>query len=365
LNAPLTSLAQLSAQPLTIAEPIVSLQGVSKTFAARKGGSAVSALDSIDLSVPRGSVLGVIGRSGAGKSTLIRLVNGLEKPTAGRVIVDGAEISSLPERELRHARRSIGMIFQHFNLLSSRTAAENVALPLELAGFEASAIGKRVDELLDLVGLSDKRDRYPAELSGGQKQRVGIARALATKPKVLLSDEATSALDPETTRSILELLARINAELKLTILLITHEMSVVRSIAREVAVIERGRIVEQGSVFDVFTRPTHAVTRSFLADETGRALPSSIAARLRPDPWPGSQAVLRIVFRGSNANEPLLARLAREAGVEASILAGTVDEIAGRPFGSLVVSVPAGTLDGTLAFLSAHGLETEVLGHVA
>jgi D-methionine transport system ATP-binding protein len=306
-------------------ESIVCLEGVGKVFPARRGGTAVAALDGIDLTVARGSVLGVIGRSGAGKSTLIRLVNGLEKPSSGRVIVDGDEISALPERALRDARRSIGMIFQHFNLLSSRTAAQNIALPLEVAGYGKAAIRARVEELLALVGLADKRDRYPAELSGGQKQRVGIARALATKPKVLLSDEATSALDPETTRSILDLLARINAELGLTILLITHEMAVIRSIAREVAVIDNGQIVERGSVYDL----------------------------------------VRVVFRGPHATDPVLARLARELGIDANILSGSVDEIAGQPFGTLVIGLPQPSLSPALAFLKQHGLDTEVLGHVA
>ena len=276
MNAHLGYLGDQHAQRLVPAETIVRLEKASKTFPGRDG-QPVTALQDIDLTVPQGSILGVIGRSGAGKSTLIRLVNGLEKPSSGKVIVDGADIAALPEAALRHARRSIGMIFQHFNLLSSRTAAQNIALPLEVAGYDKAEIRTRVEELLALVGLTDKRNRYPSELSGGQKQRVGIARALATKPKVLLSDEATSALDPETTRSILDLLARINDELGLTILLITHEMAVIRNIAREVAVIEGGRIVEQGDVFEVFTRPHHEVTRSFLADESGRALPPYVA----------------------------------------------------------------------------------------
>jgi D-methionine transport system ATP-binding protein len=364
MNFPLSVPAH-DLQRLVPAEAIIRLDGVSKVFPGRRGGAPVTALADTSLTVQQGSVLGVIGRSGAGKSTLIRLVNGLEKPSSGRVVVDGAEISALPEPALRHARRSIGMIFQHFNLLSSRTAAENVALPLEVAGYDRAAIRARVDELLALVGLADKRDRYPAELSGGQKQRVGIARALATKPKVLLSDEATSALDPETTRSILDLLARINRELGLTILLITHEMAVIRSIAQEVAVIDGGRIVEQGDVFGVFTRPEHPVTRSFLAEETGRVLPAHLAERLRPDPAPGGQAVLRIVFRGPHATDPIIARLARELNVDATILAGSVDEIAGRPFGTLVVGLPEASLSTALSFLHQHGLDTEVLGHVA
>jgi D-methionine transport system ATP-binding protein len=346
-------------------QPMVQLSGISKTFPGRQGSSAVAALQTIDLAVEKGSVLGVIGRSGAGKSTLIRLVNGLEKPSEGRVVVDGQLVPDLPEGELRHARRSIGMIFQHFNLLSSRTASENIALPLEVAGYDKPAIRARVAELLDLVGLSDKRERYPAELSGGQKQRVGIARALATKPKVLLSDEATSALDPETTRSILELLGRINKELKLTIVLITHEMEVIRAIADRVAVIEAGRIVEEGEVFDVFTRPQHPVTRSFLRTQTGRALPAYIAERLKPEAGPSDQSVVRILFRGPHATDPVVARLARDLGIEANILAGTVDEIAGRPFGTLVIGVPAAQTQRTITFLGQHGLESEILGHVS
>src|SRR5918994_1028096 len=359
MNAPLGYIGDKPSQRLIPAEPIVRLEKISKVFAGRDGQS-VTALRDVDLSVAQGSILGVFGRSGAGKSTLIRLVNGLEKPSAGQVIVDGADIAALPEAALRHARRSIGMIFQHFNLLSSRTAAENVALPLEVAGYDRAAIRARVDELLALVGLADKRARYPAGLSGGQKQRVGIARALATKPKVLLSDEATSALDPETTRSILDLLARINDELGLTILLITHEMAVIRNIAREVAVIEGGRIVEQGDVFDVFTRPQHDVTRSFLADEAGRALPLYVANRLRSEATPESQAVIRIGFRGPHATDPVLARLARDLDIEANILSGSVDEIAGRPFGTLVVGVPETSVSITLDFLKKHGLDMEV-----
>ncbi len=365
MNFSLTGFQDDPLQRLVPAEAIIRLDNVSKVFPGRRGGASVTALAETSLTVQQGSVLGVIGRSGAGKSTLIRLVNGLEKPSAGRVIVDGAEISALPEPALRHARRSIGMIFQHFNLLSSRTAAENVALPLEVAGYDKAAIRSRVDELLTLVGLADKRDRYPAELSGGQKQRVGIARALATKPKVLLSDEATSALDPETTRSILDLLSRINRELGLTILLITHEMAVIRSIAHDVAVIDGGRIVEQGDVFNVFTRPEHPVTRSFLAEETGRVLPDHLAERLKSDHAPSDRAVLRIVFRGPHATDPVLARLARELSIDANILAGSVDEIAGRPFGTLVVSLPQASLSTAIAFLKQYGLDTEVLGYVA
>ena len=356
----------LSGSPLP-ENNMIHLQDVSKVFPPRKGGEAFTALKSVSLSVGKGSILGVIGRSGAGKSTLIRLVNGLEKPTSGQVIVDGVNISGLPEKDLRVTRRTIGMIFQHFNLLSARTVAGNIAFPLEITGqYDKAHIRKRVHELADLVGLSDKMDRYPAELSGGQKQRVGIARALANNPKVLLSDEATSALDPETTQSILELLSRINKELGLTILLITHEMAVIRTIAREVAVIEAGEIVEQGNAFDVFTRPQHALTRLFVSEETGHNLPSYFAAHMVEAPVEGGQAIVKIIFRGPNATTPVLAHLAVEKGISANIMSGTVDEIDGRPFGTLVVGIRGGEtpLNETLAFLKALDLDAEVLGYV-
>lgn len=365
MNMPLSAgLAEPPVDPP--ADALVRFEGVRKVYPARAGGEAFVALDHIDLSVGRGSVLGVIGRSGAGKSTLIRLVNGLEQVSAGRVLVDGADITAMNARALRTARRSIGMVFQHFNLLSSRTAYGNVALPLEIAGVSSSEIRKRVEPLLELVGLADKRDRYPAELSGGQKQRVGIARALATQPKALLSDEATSALDPETTQSILDLLGSINAELGLTILLITHEMSVVARIARQVAVLDAGRIVEQGDVYDVFTRPQHPTTRSFLAEASGRTLPGWLTRRMHADAQRGDQAVVRVVFRGPVATDALVSGLVRAQNVDVNILSGAVDEVAGKPFGTLVLGLPAApaTLEPALAWFVSHGLDVEVLGYV-
>jgi D-methionine transport system ATP-binding protein len=347
-------------------EPLIRFERVSKTYAARHNGAAVAALHGIDLSIPAGSVLGVIGRSGAGKSTLIRLINGLDRPSSGRVFVGDAEVSALRERDLRAVRARVGMIFQHFNLLSARSAADNVALPLEIAGWKPAAIRARVADLLALVGLADQAGRYPAELSGGQKQRVGIARALATGPDVLLSDEATSALDPETTRSILALLRRINRDLGLTIVLITHEMSVIRAVADRVAVIEHGAIVEEGPVFDVFTRPRAAVTRSLLAGEMGLGLPPGLADRLAHAAQPGATLVLRIAFEGAAAGTAILARLARETGIEAAILAGTVDEIGGRPFGALAIGLPPGPDVAARArtYLTSHGIETAFLGYL-
>ncbi|WP_442579640.1 methionine ABC transporter ATP-binding protein [Mesorhizobium sp. ASY16-5R] len=346
---------------------LVRLEAVSKTFPASGASTEVTALDGIDLSAPQGSVTAIIGRSGAGKSTLIRLVNGLEKPTAGRVLVDGIDVAPLSEAGLRDIRRSVGMIFQHFNLLSSRTVFGNIALPLEIAGLSRGAIETRVAPLLDLVGLSDKRDRYPSELSGGQKQRVGVARALATEPKLLLSDEATSALDPEKTRSVLDLLRRVNRELGLTILLITHEMEVVKRIADHVAVIDRGKIVERGTAFDIFSAPRHETTRALLSGLPGYRLPEALALSLKPHPWNGSAPVLRITFAGDAARQAPLSRIADVVGPDFSILAGAVDEIGGQPFGSFVVSLaPHGQqIDRTLAALDARGFHAEVLGHVA
>jgi D-methionine transport system ATP-binding protein len=344
---------------------MVAFEGVTKRFG--DGAQSFTALDGVDLTVGRGEITGIIGRSGAGKSTLIRLVNGLEKASSGRVVVDGIEVGGLNEAGLRGLRREVGMIFQHFNLLSSRTAFDNIALPLEVAGFDRAAIGKKVGPLIDLVGLGDKVARYPSELSGGQKQRVGIARALATSPKLLLSDEATSALDPETTQSILALLKQINAELGLTVLLITHEMEVVKTIASHVAVIDRGLIVEQGRTFDVFTSPQHETTKILLSSTLGTSLPEWLRAGLKAQPSAGDRVLVRLTFFGATAFQPLTARLVTEIGGDVNILAGSIEEIAGEPFGTLVVAYPTTSevLERANRFFAATGLTTEVLGYVA
>lgn len=344
----------------------ITIEHVGKTYPARKGSGAVVALDDINLNVPEGAIVGVIGRSGAGKSSLIRLINGLERPTQGRVIVNGTEITALNEPALRQARRFIGMVFQHFNLLSSRTAFQNIALPLEIAGVAKADIAKTVLPLLDMVGLADKRDRYPAELSGGQKQRIGIARALATSPKVLLSDEATSALDPETTDQILALLKKINNELRLTILFITHEMAVVKALADRVAVLEHGKIVEEGTTYEVFASPRHEVTKRFVSSVTGSQAPDWLLAKLKADRQSGDGAVLRIAFRGSEASEPLVSHIARTFDIDVNILYGQVEMIAGHPFGTLIVSIPAepDTLSRIIDQLKTGGNTVEHLGYV-
>ncbi|MGO7163185.1 methionine ABC transporter ATP-binding protein, partial [Rhizobium johnstonii] len=279
----LVSTTAIEAQSRAAAsEEVVRLTDVKRRF------GTTAALDGISLTVKRGEILGIIGRSGAGKSTLIRCLNGLERADSGEILIEGRDITGLSEQELQPLRRRIGMIFQHFNLLSAQTVEENVALPLKIEGLAKSERLKRAHELLELVGLADKAKAYPASLSGGQKQRVGIARALAARPALLLSDEATSALDPETTRSILALLKDINRKLGLTILLITHEMEVVRGIADRVAVIDAGRIVEEGQVWSVFANPQAEITGSLLGGIRPQ-LPEHIAGRLSATA--GSEAI--------------------------------------------------------------------------
>lgn len=314
---------------------MIHLQQITKRYPTPQG--EVEALHPLDIHIAPGEIFGIIGRSGAGKSTLIRCINLLERPTSGRVIVAGADLTALNEDALRAARREIGMIFQHFNLLSSRTVVDNIALPLELSGMAKGEARTRVADLLELVGLAAHRDHYPAQLSGGQKQRVGIARALASSPKVLLCDEATSALDPETTRSILALLRDINQRLGLTIVVITHEMQVIKDLCDRVAVLDRGSVVESGPVFDVFTAPQSEVTRVLLQDVIGQELPPGLLSRLAQPHIRQGGHVWRLSFGGEEVDHPVISTLTRQFQLDLNILHGQVDEIQGRPFGSLVV----------------------------
>lgn len=342
---------------------MIDLRNITKRFAGASG--SVEALREVSLTVAQGEIFGVIGRSGAGKSTLIRCINLLERPTEGSVHVGGRDLTALSSADLRVARRDIGMIFQHFNLLSSRTVFDNVALPLELRGESRAAIKAKVAPLLDLVGLTDKADKYPAQLSGGQKQRVGIARALATDPKVLLCDEATSALDPETTEQILTLIKDIRDRLNLTVVLITHEMAVVKEIADRVAVMEQGRIIEQGETFEVFTQPKHPTTRSFVADLIGFDLPPALQKRLAAQPA-GNSHLWRILFTGPHADEPVIAELSRNLGLDLNILHGRIDEIQGRPFGVMVVQARGdeAKLLAAKSYLASRKLSVEELEDV-
>jgi D-methionine transport system ATP-binding protein len=296
------------------------------------------ALDGVSLDVAPGEIFGIVGRSGAGKSTLIRCVNLLERPDAGRLSVLGQDMLALPDAGLRAARRGIGMVFQHFNLAARRTVAENIAFPLEIAGIPRAERAARVAELLPLVGLEAKRDAWPAQLSGGQKQRVGIARALASRPRILLCDEATSALDPETTADILKLIRSLRDRLDLTVLLITHEMSVVKEICDRVAVMEAGRIIEQGRVFDVFTRPESPTTRSFVAEVIGHSVPHGTVARL-PEPEEGeARRLLQVLFAGPSSTRAVVSEASRRFGLDLNIVSGRIDEIAGEPFGLMALA---------------------------
>jgi D-methionine transport system ATP-binding protein len=332
---------------------VIRFVDVHKSY--RVDGKDIPALQPFSLDIADGEVFGIIGHSGAGKSTLIRLINLLERPSGGRILIGDVELTALDDAALRAQRRHIGMIFQHFNLLSSQTVVDNIAFPMRLAGErDPGAIRRRVDELLERVGLTAHADKYPSQLSGGQKQRVGIARALANHPSILLCDEATSALDPQTTASVLELLAQINRELKLTIVLITHEMDVVRRVCDRVAVLDGGRIVEHGNVADVFLHPQHDTTRRFV-DE---ALPEeaaggkSIYARV-----PGR--ILRLSFRGEATWSPTLGRVTRETGVDFNILAGRIDRIKDLPYGQLTLAMQGAGTDQALRSLRAAGIDVE------
>ena len=345
---------------------MIKLENLHKTYRTDTG--SLEALRGVSAHIREGEVFGVIGKSGAGKSTLIRCINMLERPTAGSVVVDGEELTTMPERQLREVRKKIGMIFQHFNLLSSRTVYENVAFPLELAGTAATEIAAAVDPLLELVGLADKRHQYPAQLSGGQKQRVGIARALASQPKVLLCDEATSALDPQTTHSILTLLKDINQRLGLTVVLITHEMQVIKEICDRVAVIENGLIIEEGSVVDLFIRPQTATTREFIRTIVNHELPELFSdLQFSPTPLPGGSLMLRLSFIGSSANEPVIAGLVRRFSVDVNILSGNIDHLKNTPFGTLLVELSGdgAAVQAALNYLNAKELGIEVIGYVA
>lgn len=326
-------------------ENAIAFTDVRKVY--QQGDHALVALDGVSLRVKPGEIYGVLGQSGAGKSTLIRCVNQLEKPTSGSVQVNGQEMTQLSGKELRHARQHIGMIFQHFNLLSCRTVAQNVAFPLEIIGYSKLQRKAKVEELLALVGLEGKANAYPAQLSGGQKQRVGIARALAGEPKVLLSDEATSALDPQTTRSILDLLRDLNRRMGLTILLITHEMGVVKYICDSVAILNAGRIVEQGPVSDLITKPESLLSQEFFPRRVNRA------------PRPGA-VIATIAFDEALADEPIFSALTRHFDVNVSILSGSVEPVGDRRVGQFQIELAGEKAADALKYLHELNYAVEV-----
>ena len=333
---------------------MIEFTNITKTFTTKK--SSVCALENVSLKIEKGDIFGVIGFSGAGKSTLVRMVNALEKPDSGTVIVNGKDISQLHGRELRSFRKNIGMIFQHFNLLESKTVFQNIAIPLQLEHWPKEKIQERVKELLKFVELEDKETVLPKQLSGGQKQRVGIARALALNPEILLCDEATSALDPRTTDSILELLKKINRDLDITILMITHQMNVIAQVCNKVAVLEKGQLVESGSVIEVFGNPQKETTKGFIRTVINDQLPQKVKDYLNNYDKP--QKILRLRFDGRNADEPVMSLAIKETGVNISILYGTVTELEETVIGFQTVQLTGSQaqLDAAVKFFDEHNV---------
>ena len=323
------------------------IQNLNKTFRGRAG--TVVALDGINLDIRRGEIFGIIGLSGAGKSTLVRCINFLERPTEGTVEVDGQELGTLTEKELRETRHSMGMIFQQFNLLQQRTALQNVCFPLEIAGMKKAEAVERARALLDVVSLSDRADNYPSQLSGGQQQRVAIARALATNPKILLCDEATSALDPTTTRSILALLKDINRKLGITVIIITHEMAVIEEICQRVAIIDASRIAEVGPVEQVFTRPQSAMARQLIYPDGKR------------DKLATGKHYCRIVFDGNSSFEPVVSNMVLECKAPVNIMFADTKDIDGRAYGQMILQLPEDerAAKRALAYLETQNVHVE------
>lgn len=307
---------------------MIEIKNLSKTFLS--GDGTVEALKNVSLTIEDGDIYGIIGMSGAGKSTLVRCINMLERPTEGQVLIDGTDLAQLPDKQLREVRRSVSMIFQSFNLLAQRTCIKNICFPLELAGMSKADARARATELLELVGLPDKADAYPAQLSGGQKQRIAIARALATNPKILLCDEATSALDPKTTRSVLSLIKDINRKLGITVIVITHQMSVVEEICNKVSILDHGKVVEEGAVSTVFSHPkSEAAKRLVFPDGVAEALPIK-----------EGEHHIRVVFNGADAaNTPLIAQLAIDKNISANILGANTKSIEGMAYGNMLLGI--------------------------
>ncbi|MEA5017791.1 MAG: ATP-binding cassette domain-containing protein [Erysipelotrichaceae bacterium] len=333
---------------------MINLINVSKTFS-----NQVEAVKNVSLQMKDEQVFGIIGYSGAGKSTLIRLINLLEKPDQGNVIVDGVDLTKLNQKELRESRKKIGMIFQRFNLFKSKTVFENVRYPLENTGMTKIAMKTRVLELLDLVGLSDKVSSYPSQLSGGQMQRVGIARALANNPKVLLCDEATSALDPQTTKSILKLLKDLNKKLKLTLVIITHQMAVVKDICDEVAIMDQGQVIEQGPILEVFYNPKNEITNQFVHSADNFDKLEEYISRNEFQLLPG-ETLVQLSYSSKNTQDALISNIISNYGVKVNILFGNIELIGNNPIGWLVVVISGENTQTSLEYLKANNVRVEV-----
>lgn len=344
---------------------MINLEHIRKSY--HVGTQPLTALDDVSLSISAGEIVGVIGPSGAGKSTLVRCVNLLERPTSGRVIIDGCNMCDLNASELRAARRKIGMIFQGFNLLSSCNVYDNVALPLRIANASKQDIDRAVIPMLELTGIRDRATHYPSELSGGQKQRVAISRALVNKPTILLSDEATSSLDPRTTHSILQLLKEINQRLNLTILMITHEMDVAKEICHHLAIMEQGRIIENATVIDFFTNPKTALAKSFINKQVKQKLPESVVMRLVDKPSAHAHPLWHLSFLGQTAQEPLISQLVKQFHMSINILQADIEPIRDQIIGTMVVEAIANNeqeLNNALALLKSKGVHVETIGYV-
>lgn len=338
-------------------KPFVEASHLSKNF--YKKNELFSALSDISFSVQRGEVFGIMGQSGAGKSTLLRCLASLDRPSSGTIHIGAQEISSLSGNAIRLYRKKVGMIFQHFNLLSSKTVAENIALPMQLEGRSKEEIEKKVDDLLFLVGLTHRKEAFPSRLSGGEKQRVGIARALSLSPEILFCDEATSALDPKMTKEILQLLKELNKKLNLTIILITHQMEVIKMICHTVAVIDKGQIVEMGAVSEVFSNPKHPTTKHFLQNAI-HELPEDVLKKM-----PSNKHILRLYFKGESAKEPIITQLIKNCDVSINILLGWIDALQDTTIGTLTIEISGHETNRNkaLSLLQEYGIRYEVLSY--
>lgn len=335
---------------------MIDIKNLTKTYFSKD--REVKAVDNVSITIHDGEIFGIVGYSGAGKSSLLRCINLLERPTSGKITVDGVDLTKLDSKRLRQARLKIGMIFQHFNLVSQKTVAENIAFALKASKTPKNKIEKRVDELLDMVGLADKKDVYPGQLSGGQKQRVGIARALANNPKVLLCDEATSALDPTTTKSILNLLKKINKELNITIVIITHEMDVVKEICHRMAIMENGRIVEQGNVYDIFASPKEQLTKEFIQSVVSFDLPKATLRLLKG-------TLVKLLFRGEVAGEGVVSETLKKFQINGNFLHGSIEYIQERPLGIFIMELTGDQeeINKAIHYIEHRNAEVEVLNN--